>query len=60
MRRKKEKSAENMRTDTDGKKSPPSRLHSIFINVELIKTLFKDLAENKKNAESAPRGLSEM
>lgn len=48
-----------MRTDTDGKRAPP-RLHNIFINVELIKILFKDLAENEKNAESAPRGVSEL
>lgn len=48
-----------MRTDTDGKRAP-FRLHNIFINVELIKILFKDLAENEKNAESAPRGVSEL
>lgn len=39
-----------MRTDTDGKRAP-SRLHNIFINVELIKILFKYLAEVEKNAE---------
>lgn len=59
MRRKNESGTENMNTCTDGKRAP-SRLHNIFINVELIKILFKDLAENEKNAESAPRGLSEM
>jgi len=40
--------------------SPPSRLHNIFINVELIKILFKDLAEEEKNAESAPPGVTEL
>ncbi len=57
MRRKKRKTLKIW--EQTGKRAP-SRLYNIFINVELIKILFKDLAENEKNAESAPRGLSEM